>query len=246
MLSIFLCDDDPFILRLAAETLSQLLTGQELEARMGGMAQTAAELYSLLERTEGERLVFLDLDFGEGKLNGIDIAREIHRIDAGIQIVFLTNHQEMAMKVLKGGAAPFGFMEKGTELRTLREGFRRYIAMAAGTKTAERGKEFVELAVSAQERLRVAREDILFVEAEKNISHGITFHTLNGSSVTVTGTLDEEEKCLGSGFLRVHRSYLVQKKHILGLKEGYLKLSSQQEVPCAFRKRGEIKKWLQG
>ena len=92
----------------------------------------------------------------------------------------------------------------------------------------------------------MAREDILFVEAEKNISHGITFHTLNGSSVTVTGTLDEEEKCLGSGFLRVHRSYLVQKKHILGLKEGYLKLSSQQEVPCAFRKRGEIKKWLQG
>ena len=45
MLSIFLCDDDPFILRLAAETLSQLLSGQELEARMGGMAQTAAELY---------------------------------------------------------------------------------------------------------------------------------------------------------------------------------------------------------
>ena len=83
------------------------------------------------------------------------------------------------------------------------------------------------------------------MEAEKAISHGITYHTANGSHVTILSTLDAESARLSEGFLRVHRSYLVAKQQILALRGGFLVLSGQQKIPCAFRKRAEVKKWLE-
>lgn len=94
------------------------------------------------------------------------------------------------------------------------------------------------------EDISVMRDDIVYVETEKNVSHGITYHTLGGSVITIISTLDVEQKKLGDSFIRVHRSYLVNKRHILGMKEGFLKLSNQQEVPCSFRMRSEVKKWI--
>ena len=45
--------------------------------------------------------------------------------------MFVTNHQEMAMQVLQSGVEPFGFLEKTTDMRNLKEGFGRYIRMAS-------------------------------------------------------------------------------------------------------------------
>ena len=95
-----------------------------------------------------------------------------------------------------------------------------------------------------EEEIPVLRDDIVYLETEKNVSHGITYHTMNGSVITIIGTLEEEQKKLGDGFLKVHRSYLVNRRHILGMKEGFLKMSNQQEVPCSFRMRSEVRKWI--
>ena len=94
------------------------------------------------------------------------------------------------------------------------------------------------------EDILISLEDIVYVETEKNVSHGITYHTINGSVITIISTLDMEQKKLGDGFIRVHRSYLVNKRHILRMKEGVLKLSNQQEIPCSFRMRNEVRKWI--
>lgn len=94
------------------------------------------------------------------------------------------------------------------------------------------------------EDISVLLEDIVYIETEKNVSHGITYHTINGSVITIISTLEAEQKRLGDGFIRVHRSYLVNKRHILRMKEGFLRLSNQQEIPCSFRMRSEVKKWI--
>ena len=91
-----------------------------------------------------------------------------------------------------------------------------------------------------------SRYVILYVEAEKHISHGITYHTLNGSSLTVLGTLEKEGRRLGDGFLRVHRSYLAAKGQIVAVRSGYLTLSDRREIPCSLKMRSEVRRWAAG
>lgn len=246
MLKIILCDDDRFILQLAAEKINNMIASQELDAKIVSLASGSGELLSYVKKNPSQYLIFLDLDFGSGKLNGIDVAKALRQTQSDCKIVFTTNHHEMAMDVLKSGVEPFGFLEKSGDISKLSDGYRKYIAMLLNKTTSEasNSEEIILLNSGMDESISVLLDDIFFVETEKNVSHGITYHTINGSVITIISTLDVEQKKLGDSFIRVHRSYLVNKKHILRMKEGFLILSGQQEIPCSFRKRNEVKRWL--
>lgn len=246
MLNIIWCDDDPFILHLGADQINTLIASQGWDAKIVSLASCSQELFSYIKSNPSQYLVFLDLDFGRGKLNGLDIARALRRTGSDCKIVFTTNHNEMAMEVLKSGVEPFGFLEKSSDISKLSEGIRKYIAMLlnAAKPGAASPAETILLNAGIDEEIPVLLSDIVYIETEKSVSHGITYHTINGSVITIISTLDAEQEKLGDDFLRVHRSYVVNKKHVLGMKEGLIKLSSQQEVPCSFRLRSEVKKWI--
>ncbi len=246
MLKIILCDDDQFILRLGAEKMNDMIKSQKLDAKVVSLASGSHELFSYIKNNPSQYLIFLDLDFGNGKLNGIDVAKTLRQTGSDCKIVFTTNHHEMAMDVLKSGVEPFGFLEKSSDISKLCDGYRRYIMMLLHKTKSEMpgSSEFILLNPGMDEDISVHLDDIVYLETEKNVSHGITYHTINGSVITIISTLDVEQKKLGDGFIRVHRSYIVNKKHILKMKDGFLKLSNQQEIPCSFRLRSEVKKWI--
>lgn len=258
MLKIILCDDDPFILRLGADKINHMIESQGFDAKVVSLASGSNELFSYIKNNPSQYLIFLDLDFGNGNLNGIDLAKALRQTGSDCKIVFTTNHHEMAMDVLKSGVEPFGFLEKTSDLERLSYGYRRYIIMLLNQKRSEESDpmedghsmedkhsmETIQLNPGMDEDISVLLEDIVYIETEKNVSHGITYHTINGSVITIISTLEAEQKRLGDGFIRVHRSYLVNKRHILRMKEGFLRLSNQQEIPCSFRMRSEVKKWI--
>ncbi len=246
MLKIILCDDDQFILQLGAEKMNDMIKSQKLDAKVVSLASGSHELFSYIKNNPSQYLIFLDLDFGNGKLNGIDVAKTLRQTGSDCKIVFTTNHYEMAMDVLKSGVEPFGFLEKSSDISKLSDGYRKYIMMLLHKTKSEMpdSSEFILLNPGMDEEISVYLDDIVYVETEKNVSHGITYHTVNGSVITIISTLDVEQKKLGDGFIRVHRSYIVNKKHILKMKDGFLKLSNQQEIPCSFRLRSEVKKWI--
>lgn len=247
VLKILLCDDDPFFMSIGSDMIGQIITEEKLNVEVVCMAKSDSEILSFLRNNGGRYLVFLDLDFGKGNLNGIDIAGVLRKTEPRVKIVFTTNHHEMALEVLKSGVEPFGFLEKSSDILTLRNGYKRYIRMALQVDQSEcmaGDDELLSLSVIGGETVMLRRCAVIFLETEKNISHGITFHTVNGSHLTVIGTMDGEEERMGKDFIRVHRSYLVNRSHIIGIKDGYIKLSTQDEIPCSFRKMNEVKKCI--
>ena len=246
MLKIILCDDDRFVLQLGAEKINEMIRVNGFDAKIVSIAANSNELFSYIRNNPSLYLIFLDLDFGSGKLNGIDVAKALRQTDSDCKIVFTTNHHEMAMDVLKSGVEPFGFLEKSSDISKLVDGYRKYIVMLLNKIRPETSNsaETILLNPCMDESVSVLLDDIVFVETEKNVSHGITYHTANGSVLTMISTLDAELERLGDSFIKVHRSYLVNRKHILRMKDGFLKLSNQQEIPCSFRMRSEVKKWI--
>ena len=84
------------------------------------------------------------------------------------------------------------------------------------------------------------------MEAVKTKSHCICYHTVNGSSITVRETIDHALETLGEGFMKSHRSVIVQKCHMISLSDGMVKFINGDTVPCSFRQRNEIKGVIYG
>ena len=247
MITVILCDDDRFILQLATERINEVIKQYKLTAQIGCIATDRVEILQYMKKNNGLYLVFLDLDLGVGKLNGIDVAKQIKSQEYNAKIVFTTNHHEMAMQVLKSGVEPFGFLEKTTDLDRLSDGYRRYIQMAisAGDEVI-RQEESIELVVGIDETLHIQKNQILYINSEKTVSHGVTYHTVDGSCITVRDTMEHIAMEMGEEFARVHRSIIANRRHIIGVAGMEVRLSNGECNPCAVRMRAEVKKWLKG
>ncbi|MCI8332594.1 MAG: response regulator transcription factor [Clostridiales bacterium] len=247
MIKIFLSDDDPFFLSLEKEVVEHIIADNKLNAKLSGAARSGAELLRLSD-IDGDSLLFMDIDYGANQPNGIDITAALKKRGSKAKIVYTTNHSELAMKVLKSGTEPFGFLEKDCDIKKLSDSIGRYIQMALRLSAEEHAdvyeRRIISLKTGVGEQAELCMQDILYLESEKGISHGITYRTDNGSVITVISTLDNEAKKLDDNFVRVHRSFLANQSHMIGMRGGYIVMSDQSEIPCSLKMRSEIKKWL--
>jgi two-component system, LytTR family, response regulator len=90
-------------------------------------------------------------------------------------------------------------------------------------------------------------EDIVVCEAEKNYT---IIHLQNRKSITVSRSLVEYEKSLeGAGFLRVHRTYLINLQHVCEYHRGeggIVIMSNGAEVEISRRRKDEFLSNIKG
>lgn len=103
-----------------------------------------------------------------------------------------------------------------------------------------RGRGDAELQIGLDESVSVPLSDILYVDSVKNIAHSICYHTFDGSEITLRDTMEHALSLLGAGFIRCHRCIIVNKKQVVSMKNGLIKLSNGAMVPCALSRRKEI------
>ncbi len=139
MLKLFLCDNDSFFLSLEAEIIEHILEEEHLETEIAGKGTSVFEMLTFLKHNPGCYLVFLALDFGENQPNGLDISNAIKRLSKEIHVVFIASHADKAFDVLKSGTEPFGFLEKGTDMKQLSYSLRHYIHMALHAEQRKKG-----------------------------------------------------------------------------------------------------------
>lgn len=246
MIPIVLCDDDHFTLQLLSELLERAIRQSKIEAKQVCMASTGQELLQFI-RSGGTHLYFIDYDLGQDSLNGVDLVRQIYRIDPNGKIVFVTSHGDKGMDILRSGVRPLGFIEKCVNQEEMVQEYIRYLKMAAPEqmKTAEGCS--IELPISIDETVRLSISEILYVDSVKTVAHSICYHTFDGSEITIRETIDHAQEQLGETFIRCHRSVLINTNHILSLQSGTIKLSNGILVSCALgRKKAILEKMARG
>lgn len=250
MIKIILGDDDKFLLQLEREKLDKQIKQLQISAKIVFLSTSDTEILQYVQNNPEPYLCFLDLDFGRGKLNGIDIARQMKQIIPECKIVFVTNHEEMALQVLKSGVEPFGFIEKTTDMNEMSQGYRKYLQIAgkmlASNEIVERDEEEITIQLGFDEIMKLKKHSIMYVETEKSISHGITYHTVDGSNITVRDSLQLVQEKLGDDFIKIHRAVLVNKDVIIGMQGADIVLSDGNTLPCSIRLKNSIKEILNG
>lgn len=229
MIRIGLCDDDPSILEELQELLGRYRgeRGREIDC---AAFHSPLDLLAAIERGMRFDLLFLDVLMpGE---NGIDAAEEIRSYDSSVKIIFLTSSAEYAVQSYRVRAYFY-------QLKPIRaEDLFRLLDSALADCEQERGRGLI-----LRCRSGITRVELKQLEYCEVIHRTLLLHLTDGTVLECTGSLDELHRQLMSfgGFLRPHRSYLVNLDYVRTLSTRAITMSSQAEIPLPRGKHNEVK-----
>lgn len=198
-IKVILCDDDPVFLKALHSELDCTFSKLNMKAEIPVFHSPADIPAELLVACD---MAFLDIDFESEEQNGIDIARTLRRVNSHALIFFVTNYIDYAPAGYEVQA--FRYILK----RDMGEVLERYILQAIETKAE--GQEYLRL-WDKEEAVDLPLGDISYLEV---LDHYVSIHVGN-HSYTLNATLSRMESEMEShGFLRIHKSYLVNMAHI--------------------------------
>ena len=199
-------------------------------------------------------VVFLDIEMPG--INGIELARKIANIDPEIQIVFVTAYEQYALKAFEVSAVHY--LLKPLSQEKINEAVNRvHRVLRMNEIKGEIGKpDIVPGKISPSDRITVKdRDNVIIIKISdiiylKSESGKTTLVTKKGSYESRNGLQLWESRLKEMGFLRSHRSYIVNTAyiakmiHILGEYKELVLDYCDINIPISRQKVGAIKEWL--
>lgn len=205
-------------------------------------AISVAEALPLIDNFEPD-ILFLDIQMPQE--TGFDLLTRVKKWN--FEVIFTTAFNEYAIQAIRFSA--LDYLLKPVNAADLVRTLERY---KAKRKFAHGGEELyrnflqnlspgnnkpAKLALPGISEIQyIALEDIIHLQAERNYTR---LFFVKGPNFLSSKTLLEYEKMLKeSGFIRVHKSHLVNKRHIAGYeKQGILKMKDGTAIEVSRRKR---------
>ncbi len=226
---------------LIADHIAGILESAEYEVLE--IFDESEPLFSFLEQKQPD-ILLLDINLN-GDLDGVDIAHEInHKYQ--IPIIFLTSNTDKRIVERVKRTMPVSFIAKPYTaeglLSNIDIAMHNYYQNNQSTTQVEAEKVKDSIFVKDKSELvRVKFENIAYVQAMDNYS--IIF-TLLGKKYIVPHTLKKMEEDLSShGFIKTHRSYLVNYHHISSILPKGIKIN-EMEIPLSEGHKTEVLKMI--
>jgi len=242
VIRILIVDDEPSagnILRLLIE--KNISAAKEI--RICTTPEEALELFVSYKPT----LLMLDIEMPT--MNGFDLLSRMGSWD--FDVIFTTAYDKYAIKAIRFSA--LDYLLKPVDIIDLQNAVNRHIVKTAFhpagqeklvsnllNNLKQKDSSSFKLAVSTQDGFFFYDpREILRCEGENNYTH---FYFLNQKPLLVSRTLKEYEEILSDhGFIRIHKSHLVNIREVTKLdKEGLLWLSDGTSLAVSRRRREEV------
>ncbi len=223
MLKIVICDDQPRELKIMDEYITEYLDAHTLEAEMKEFAHPDALLTTI--ETESFHLYILDIVMP--MVSGIELGKEIRRLDRQAQIIYATTEPQFALQAY--AASPVNYLIKPIDRQQLFD----TLAFAISKIDLSEEQTFT---VKTAKSLRVFNlSDILCCEYR---SHAVVFTLMSGEDVisrTIRESFAEYSIPIlkDTRFLQCHTSYLVNMRRVEGFAKDRFILRGGKVVPIA-------------
>ncbi len=233
-----LVEDQPFI---RGQILS--MTSRLKFLTVLGAVSSVADAVALLGHTKPDVLL-LDIVLTDG--TAFNILDQVALTDC--RIIFLTAHEEYALKAIKYGA--MDYLLKPFSLEELSDALEKVMAQMPASETqlsvvkGQYDDDCDRIILPAQRELHVVYfQDILYCSGNSGYT---TFHLINEEKILTSKHLKVYEALLpGSRFTRVHQSYVVNIDYIKQYaKSGWLLLKNGSKVPVSDSKKDSVVRFL--
>ena len=237
MIKVVLIDDEAG----AIESLQLMLEKHCPQVNIVGFAHDIHEGYEVIsEKQPG--LIFLDINMPGGL--GLELVEKIGPFNTSV--IFTTAHKQYAINALRLSAVDY--LLKPIRSLDLVSAVKRYEEKSDNSGSLEVLKELLRspeklerLAIPDMDGIQIIkRTDICYIEAARNYCQ---FHLADGEKIVVSKPIGDYDKLLSNhGFVRAHRSYLINTEHVLkyNKRTGTLMMSDGKEIDVSRNRREQM------
>uniref|UniRef100_UPI004057962D LytR/AlgR family response regulator transcription factor n=1 Tax=Acetatifactor sp. TaxID=1872090 RepID=UPI004057962D len=233
MPSIYLCDDEPIWLERLNKAVTEYQIKNDWDFTIEYESNSPEQLLSYLSKhTPKSGIYFLDIDF-KSSLNGMELAREIRRVDPQASLIFITTHDEMVMETFRLKLEALDYIVKDTS--PLTEKMHQCLAHLESKYNAATSSAH-SISIRAEGSYRtIPVQDIYYIETIKN-SHKVRI-CLQNAMYHINDSIKSLQPRLGSDFYQCHRTCLVNINHIaeLDIENHRVFLDNRSICPCSTR-----------
>lgn len=199
MISVLIVDDE----QPARQRLRRLL-GEHPQLDIVGEADNGQTALELIERQQPD-LIFLDISMPV--MNGMQVAKQLNEQPHQPHIIFTTAYDEYALQAFDVDAQDYLLKPIRQErLSKALQKLERQTATAKNSFLSIRERETVR---------RIAIEDILFLHSDQKYTE---VHLANEVLLSSDSLKDLEQR-FSNDFIRIHRSTLVNRQHLIGIEQ---------------------------
>lgn len=229
-LSIALCDDNETDLQYITSLVNAWAMQERIPVSVRTFPSGEAFLFHYAESKDYDILL---LDVEMGKLNGIDLAKQIRAHNDHVQIVFITGYPDFMAEGYEVSA--LHYLMKPVRPEKLGEVLSRAAALS-------QEKRPYLLVTSNRETIRIFFDAIYYAESQGHYMLICTRETQYRVRMTVSGLLEQ----LDGSFYRCARSFVVNLRHICRITKSQIFLENQVSLPLGRGQYDEINKAMIG
>lgn len=206
MLRIIICDDKPDVLEKVSTIVINEFNAISRKVKIHTFTDPFQISPTILSSCD---IALLDIDFKNNGFNGVALAKNLRKYRSDTIIIFITNYIEYAPEGYEVHA--FRYVLK----RKLEADLPNYLR--AAFSQIQTARESLKIQING-EIIDILLDNILYMEVEK---HYVTIHCKNYTGkntqktyVVHTSLSQLEQQLENRGFLRIHKSFLVNMKYL--------------------------------
>lgn len=225
-LQLAYCDDEALVGQIFIPKIQAEFQRQGVRAHVS-LVSSPKRLLSLVESGKAFDAYFLDIDMPQ--LDGITLGRHLRERAPNAAIIFLSNKEEMVYSAFR--VKPLRFLRKNRFEAEIADAVQ---AVLLSLREVERKTVIFE---DGNHVYRFSPHEILFVE----ILNRTLIVVRAGDSIRLRATITTAEELLVPfGFIRIHKSYLVNYRAIFTIEKKDVLLEDGRALPISKHRYREV------
>ncbi|MGL5574926.1 MAG: LytR/AlgR family response regulator transcription factor, partial [Sarcina sp.] len=207
MLNIYICEDDKVQLNRIQKIVEDFILIEDLDFKLALATDNPYKVLNEITNVDNSGIYFLDIEL-KSDVNGIELAKKIREIDPRGYIIFITTHGEMSYLTFTYKVEAMDFIVKDI-CDDLPDRVRSCIVDACN-KHSSTSKDRKMLNIEVDNKIiSIEQDKIIFFETSEKV-HKLKLYT-SSRVIEFYGQMRDIEEKVDDNFIRIHRSYLINK-----------------------------------
>lgn len=211
MLKIYVCEDNEIQLKKLDTIIENIIETENLDIEKGCITANPKVIIDAVEHDKNTGLFFLDIDLG-CDINGLELAKQIRKIQPRCYIVFITTHSEMSFLTFSYKVEALDFILKDNQDELLNR-VKQCVVLAFHRNEMDTINPVKKLTLRIGEHVRVISQDQIKYFEFSTKDRKIVMHGVD-TIMEFPGKLKDIEKSVDERFVRCHKSFIVNKEFI--------------------------------
>ncbi|MBR3868214.1 MAG: response regulator transcription factor [Clostridia bacterium] len=225
-MKIAICDDERKYVEETENNVKAILGEQNIDAEFD-LYFSSSDIFDCGKFYD---IAFLDIEMEP--YSGIEVAEKLKQTNPYIMIFIITSYDSYLDDAMDLNV--FRYIKKPIDARRLKSG----IIKALESIDSNIITFFLK---NGEASTNVLSDDIVYIETTGRATRVVT---VNGEYISENKMDFWKEKLIASFFYKVHKSYIINMKHISDYKRDTVGLCGKYSVPIAYRKQAEFRSYF--